>query len=1201
MIQSRGRCLLLALLALGFAAPARAQYIKCVTHFDATEGFDPGEEVLFQDAAYSGSNKGVRTGSIPSGATFTPAQVVQWTTADGGDADMEDPAYEIAFPFVTAAEDVMSSGVRSVTQAVPNLPNPSIHLDGKIRFKIAVMAFDFVTPTPENGYNYFGDQDVSGHPSILMCLGVRETGKNLPLGANDTGGGDLEYVYLPTSEVIPDADSDGLIPFPPGGKRLFASTDFWPPQNVHFQQVEFDLNNVILRGFANNADGTPTAGDGQLNATAVGDHVNRGILDSIIFTNDPADDTGGTPRDYFWIYIDDIEFEAPDPDPFLLAPSIVPPVTSTDTTVSVKTDYDACALLDVDSVGLYVDGVLIDDTPDSIFNGVATFSGVSLSIGDLLTARQGRGGVKSDFSPPVTVFGPGVVFGDNFDSYTSQAQFNAIWKKSIASPSPATAQIQLTENSAASCQNVAMEYNGSTANGARAYHFIGQVNGTDAEPLKVTWQFQHRGASTNAGQRFRFELARFANDTFSATTASRLPGTTGIILENGPSTVPLPQTTSQYNILLVDETPTNGFFAGNQGNVANTGVDRVRDEWHEMQIEVKSSVINYYVDGVLANPVDSNGLPVWPGGVPRPSTDPYNFLIIGQGFSNNGPAMLIDNVSVTLGNATLPFGPPNPVAAPTVSGTYLPGATTITVVDVDSNAASVSVFVDGVEYTTNGAGVFEDETATITVPALQQDDEIQATQTIGAIESCLSLPVYADIPAPTVVVPLVPGQLFVDVSNIEQGVASAVTVYRIDGQNQILLGTTANPVTDPARVTVPALVNGWVIRASQTVGGAESDLSAAVTVSDIPMCLVVFEDNFDTDTSADWNVVIRDNNNANDASATFAWDYGANADVPPSPNGDGSTKGLRFQANSGDATGAVASVTASPIGQSFSAATGYRLLLDLWINANGPFPAGGGGSTQAMTMGIGYDGITANQGAGTNSGSGGWFALTGEGGASRDVQAFKAAGEQFAESGQFAAGTSSAGGGAHSTNAAPANYYINVFGNTTTPPLAQSTAPAPEYPNQTGTLLQGSAGFGWRRADITTYGTKARWLVNGTTFVTLNTEVGTSIPLDGNISLGHYDPFASVADVPAMNFSVADNVLVLVPHTPGTDGDFDNDADVDMNDFAYFQDCLTGPGQTPEPRTGIICSVTCLHVFDADFDGDVDLNDYAYFQFFFDP
>jgi parallel beta-helix repeat protein/predicted outer membrane repeat protein len=53
-------------------------------------------------------------------------------------------------------------------------------------------------------------------------------------------------------------------------------------------------------------------------------------------------------------------------------------------------------------------------------------------------------------------------------------------------------------------------------------------------------------------------------------------------------------------------------------------------------------------------------------------------------------------------------------------------------------------------------------------------------------------------------------------------------------------------------------------------------------------------------------------------------------------------------------------------------------------------------------------------------------------------------------------------------------------------------------------------------------------------------------------------------------------------------GDFDYDGDVDLGDFAGFEDCLGGSDQ-------VIVSPPC-RVFDFDADGDVDLGDFASFQ-----
>jgi len=123
-----------ALHARGVAADAHAQYVKCVTNF--SEGYIAGAEVMFRPPRFSGSTSGIVIGQTPLGATYDDSQVVQpvgdWCL--GGTAGcLSDDAYEIFFPWATPAEMVMTSGVRTTTSGTVNLPNPSIHLDGKIR------------------------------------------------------------------------------------------------------------------------------------------------------------------------------------------------------------------------------------------------------------------------------------------------------------------------------------------------------------------------------------------------------------------------------------------------------------------------------------------------------------------------------------------------------------------------------------------------------------------------------------------------------------------------------------------------------------------------------------------------------------------------------------------------------------------------------------------------------------------------------------------------------------------------------------------------------------------------------------------------------------------------------------------------------------------------------------------------------------
>ena len=62
---------------------------------------------------------------------------------------------------------------------------------------------------------------------------------------------------------------------------------------------------------------------------------------------------------------------------------------------------------------------------------------------------------------------------------------------------------------------------------------------------------------------------------------------------------------------------------------------------------------------------------------------------------------------------------------------------------------------------------------------------------------------------------------------------------------------------------------------------------------------------------------------------------------------------------------------------------------------------------------------------------------------------------------------------------------------------------------------------------------------------------------------------------------------------PPVDNDFDGDDDVDLEDYAIFNHCLSDPEAVPNPSWGGITIQNCLDAFDTDEDGDVDLADFA--------
>lgn len=65
-------------------------------------------------------------------------------------------------------------------------------------------------------------------------------------------------------------------------------------------------------------------------------------------------------------------------------------------------------------------------------------------------------------------------------------------------------------------------------------------------------------------------------------------------------------------------------------------------------------------------------------------------------------------------------------------------------------------------------------------------------------------------------------------------------------------------------------------------------------------------------------------------------------------------------------------------------------------------------------------------------------------------------------------------------------------------------------------------------------------------------------------------------------------------------GDFDNDGDIDIADYAELADCLSGPDTTPSPTPPTTVQ-QCLSVFDFDADEDIDLQDAASFTNAFTP
>ena len=282
-------------------------------------------------------------------------------------------------------------------------------------------------------------------------------------------------------------------------------------------------------------------------------------------------------------------------------------------------------------------------------------------------------------------------------------------------------------------------------------------------------------------------------------------------------------------------------------------------------------------------------------------------------------------------------------------------------------------------------------------------------------------------------------------------------------------------------------------------------LAVAAILSGTASAQTIFMDDFDDGLSAlNWTV---NDPGLSDITADFFYDYSA-IGVPPAPNGTG-TRGLKMTANNND--GIFSGFSVSPNGQSFSG--NYRVVFDMWQNYVGPLGAGGSGTTQLSTFGIGTAGDVAFwPGAATKESVS--FGATLDGGSASDFRAYSSAAPTSYPSGDpvyFAA----------STNGSDA-YYAGFGGESA--PAAQVAA----FSGQTGVTDAGETSFAWRRVVIDVSGGFATWSVDGLPLARV--DLSTVTLGGGNILFGHSDTNATSSADPndsLLNITLIDNVRVV--------------------------------------------------------------------------
>jgi hypothetical protein len=192
--------------------------------------------------------------------------------------------------------------------------------------------------------------------------------------------------------------------------------------------------------------------------------------------------------------------------------------------------------------------------------------------------------------------------------------------------------------------------------------------------------------------------------------------------------------------------------------------------------------------------------------------------------------------------------------------------------------------------------------------------------------------------------------------------------------NVSISGPGASGVTAPPTVTVPAgaakgtfdvhpvdnavLDGNRDVVATLTAGAGYSigTASATGTIIDDEIApetgKILFSDNFNTDSSANWKTLFGAGNDIDDQLVAFAYDYVANDGIPAAPSG--STVGLKMTVNKfeGTALGG-AGVNVYPKGKTFSGDFAVRFNMFLLLND-------GAGTTEHALVGINASGSKTN-------------------------------------------------------------------------------------------------------------------------------------------------------------------------------------------------------------------------------------------------
>ncbi len=731
-----------ALIALILATTpaALAQFPSEVVGFNGPPIDDPAtSQEMFRVPEFSGTTRDFIVLNSPGAFDNNAAFRASGLQTEGA------AALEVFFNWVDPSDP--TAWVRLTTFAGPERPNPSLHLAGKVRFKIT------------NRSELFAGE-------VGICIGIRETGENVPQLFDGGTVGTIEWVGA--TGVVTDPNGVPIAPIP-------AVTIPPSPSPV---SLEFDLATGIVK-----VNGVPQGGgifgftgDGVLSAPN-----DRGTLEHIAIVNVASD--SATLID---LAIDELQFEAPVPDP-VLPPTVVAPIIAGDTQVTV-TDL----LPTVDQVNLLRNHTVIL-TQNVTSNADVTFTLPQPAVaGEVYTATQRDSvtGNTSAESDPVTVLPEASPYGISF---------------------------VLDEDGDGSC----------SFDPPGGWEFVGASNLTVLP----------------GGTLIPEGMPLFINDAMWQTVDIPLDDPALVQAWIGGNGMVDPSPTGVYTM------DTIWFNIGATGDVGPHEVlidaiqvidpnDHVLQTIHDFEdgvrymSQVRGQSNTNFTSSDLTTLSSYDGLTShrveWT--FPQP-TDAAIGLLTRVGFQCGTSPQFTDQGNRIRFHLLVRRVPdPNALPIPEVVGPIVAPQDTVQVLS-DPAATAIQLYVNGDPV---GAPVTPGGTATdFTGLTLNPGDSVSATQTIGGVESGFAYPkvVLTKPPAPTVIGPIFPGATSVDVTNIlnvPHAAADFVAVYR-DGQFAGSAAVSGDPTSVPITLGGP-LTEGEAITATQFVHNAESDPSPAVVV-----------------------------------------------------------------------------------------------------------------------------------------------------------------------------------------------------------------------------------------------------------------------------------------------------------------------------------------------------------------------------------